>query len=91
MIRNRLDSDSWKIESVLPPDLDQIVLPDQNLKFAIESLQQSTAMIEKHTKVLEAQRDALEAFRSQKSSSLHYDQSPRRTLGDEMSKANFTV
>lgn len=48
-------------------------------------------MIEKHTKTLEAQRDALKAFRAHKNSDMLVDQSPRKTLGDDMNKANFTV
>jgi hypothetical protein len=91
LIYDRLGNSSFRTTPDLSPNSDQVILQDQNLKFAIESLQSSTAMIEKHTKTLEAQRDALEAFRAQKTSDISVDQSPRKTLADDVSKANFTV
>jgi hypothetical protein len=69
---------------------DQSALSDQDMKLAIESLQTSTAMIEKHSKALEAQRDALQAFKAQ-SHDASIVQSPAVTLARNMSRTEFTV
>jgi hypothetical protein len=83
--------------SRIPPNLvgdptQQVVVQDQDLKAAIESLQASTAMIEKHSQALEVQRDALLAFQDQgMNRSAPLEVSPRKTLATDASKAQFTV
>jgi hypothetical protein len=86
----RLENNSSKPNYGLNQQADQIALSDQDLKFAIESLQSSTAMIEKHSKALAAQRDALQAFKAQ-SHDTSMVQSPAVTLARDMSRSEFTV
>jgi hypothetical protein len=64
--------------------------PENDFKSAFDSLKTSTAAIEKHSKIIEAQREALLAFRPQNSAAQGPDSTSRRH-DQESSQLVFAV